>query len=198
MPAGEQAGTGGASLGTYGDLAPYGALTAITYRLGDKLCQRGPVMAPGARSHVSDPCATPSWPAQRTSFKDLHLPLSARLDVRHGLIKGVEVSFEAPFAIADARHSYGLRIPMRLCGSPTKGIAYSGASLDENVARGATVKLHIGDPFADQCGRRVRKVTVLALYEGAEGSGYTLVGAVTLHEPPGSRPAPPPRRHPAH
>src|SRR3984957_12733008 len=57
----ELEGSGRESLGSEGDLPASAPLTAITYRLGGKLCQRGPVLPPGGVEHLADPCPAPHW-----------------------------------------------------------------------------------------------------------------------------------------
>lgn len=216
----QQAGYGFGSLGSEGDLPPSAPLTAITYRLDGRLCQRGPVLPPWVRSHLADPCPQPHWPAGRSvAPRDLHESLHVRLDISRHVIAGAQLSFTAPFAVTSARESYEIRIPGVSCSpSVVHGRrledeagavhGYSVTSLNRDVARGATVTQSLsGDAlFAGVCGRppftthRTRSsATIEVLYRRGEGEGQVLVGSATVREPPGARPAPAPvgpaRRH---
>jgi hypothetical protein len=204
---GEQVGIGGESIGTEGDLPPYAPLTAITYRLDGKLCQRGPVEAPGAPEQIAHPCPQPHWPAARNaSPRDLHRPLHVRLQVSHHVIAGAELSFTAPFAITSARQDYVIRIPGVSCGRDVDArhgaevitTGYDEASLGRDVARGSTVthRFSASELFAVACGlpwrpRQVsrRSATIEVLYHEREGGSSVLVGKTTVQQPAGTRPA---------
>src|SRR3984957_19643495 len=114
---GEQGGGGGGDLGSEGDLPAYPPLTAITYRLDGKLCQRGLVVPSGASERIARPCPPPHWPAaQDEPPRDLHRPLHVRLQLSHHLVSGAQLSFTAPFAVTDASQDYVIRIPGVECG----------------------------------------------------------------------------------
>jgi hypothetical protein len=212
----QHAGVGYESLGTEGDLPPSAPLVAITYRLGGKLCQRGPVLAPWVSAHLADPCSRPHYPpSSHTPPRDLHEPLHVRLHIGHHRITGVQLSFTAPLAVTSAREKYEIRIPGIPCnqgavrrhrnrftggaiiGGPLEG--FSGTSLDRDVARGATVtqSLSASELFSGLCGRPPfskhltrRSATIEVVYQQGEGEGaLTLVGRTTVREPPGARPA---------
>ncbi len=206
----QQLGTGYGSLGTEGDLPPSAPLTAITYRLDGRLCQRGPVLPPGVPGDLADPCPQPHWPAGRhVPPRDLHQPLHVRLQISHDLITGAELSFIAPFAVTSARESYEIRIPAGSCNRivvPGHGPevnrvqGYGGTSLNRNVTQGSTVTQSLSGSalFAGLCGRPPftthwtrRSATIEVLYRRGEGEGSLLVGSATVHEPAGARPAPP-------
>lgn len=190
---GEQIETGAAAIGTYGNSVPSAPLTAIAYRIDGKLCERGPVQPPWASNPGIDTCPqvpTPSAPAQQP---ELRVPLHVEVQTQGGLIAGVDVSFTAPYAIADASYEYAIRVLD--CQTADSQGAVS-QSLERNVAKGETVRLHLGDPFVERCGGLDAKpaerqtVTVEALYQHADGGGSVVVGSATISEPPGTQPAP--------
>jgi hypothetical protein len=204
----QQAGAGYGSLGTEGDLPPSAPLVAITYRLDGKLCQRGPVLAPGVTGHLVDPCPRPHYPASRFApSPELHQPLHVRLQVSHHLITGAELSFTAPLAVTGARENYEIRTPDPTCNEAvvrgrrfrfSGGHAFSGTSLSRDVARGATVTQSLSgfELFAGLCGRPPftthwarSSATVEVLYQRAEGEVPVLVGSTIVREPAGTRPA---------
>jgi hypothetical protein len=204
----EQVGIGGAGVGTEGDLHPSPPLTTITYRLDGQLCQRGPVEPPGTPEQIAHPCPRPHWPSvHEAPPRDLNRPLHVRLQVNHYLITGAKLSFTAPFAITSAKQDYVIRIPSVSCrdvgprGRPGVVRGYDEASLDRDVARGSTVTHRFSglELFAGVCGlpsrlRHVsrRSATIEVLYHEREGVSSVLVGSITVHEPPGTRPAPEP------
>jgi hypothetical protein len=187
----DQVGAGDESLGTYGDLTPYGSLSAITYHIDGKLCQREPVRPPWVKTRVADECQQPRWPSGPSNTRNLHRPIHVHLHTSHGLITGMDVSFRAPLAVSNASHEYALEIPHLPCHDGEAGQSYAGMSLDRNVKRGETVTFHASDPFtvfANDCAHS--SATVEVMYRGVEGTGSVLVGSTTVHEPPGTRPAP--------
>lgn len=192
----ERPGYAGANIGTYGDLAPQGALSAITYRIEGKLCKRGPSVPPWVKRHLADECPSPRWPGRPSVTPDLHRPLHVRLDIHDGLITGMDVTFTAPLAVQDASHEYALRIPEPHCRKGEVGEGYGGVSLDRDVKLGSVVTMHALDPFTafgSDCPHRSAKLQIV--WEGREGGPSVLVGSATVREPPGTRPAPPPRIH---
>lgn len=219
---GEQA-AGYASISGYGEAVPSAPLTAISYRIDGKLCERVPARPPGTTGPtVANPCPQPQpsdgrsqtppagaqqqagtqqqTGAQQTGAQqqagappqpqELHIPLHVQLQVHEGLITGMDVSFAAPYAVTDATHEYAIRIPE--CVSPTFH-GFAEESLDHNVARGATVQLHLGDPFIEGCGRGTverSSANLQAIYRHADGGGQVVVGSTTVTEPPGTKAAP--------
>jgi hypothetical protein len=202
---GEQAGTGGASLGSEGRLQPVSrdGLSAITYRIDGKLCQRAPVAPPGGRNHLADLCPEPQWSHQPRRIADLRRPLRAHLRVHDGRVEGVQLSFTAPFPVTSAVAEYRIEIPglgtaiscrpsaivhARLAGGSGGGLI----SLQRDIARGSTVTQWIAAPVLFQfvpCGHRVavrRAATMLVSYENA-GKTPTRVGKITVRMPPGTR-----------
>jgi hypothetical protein len=199
---GEPVGSGAESLGSEGDLPPSPPLTAITYRLNGKLCQRGPVEAPGAGDHLTNPCSWPHWPAGHlVSPRDLHQPLHVQFRVNHDLIAGVRLSFTAPFAVTSAKEDYEIRIPGISCTQAVAkrhgtvaGWSGGGVSLGRDVTRGATVThwLSASALFSGVCGfpRHLRHVSrrsarVEVLYHEYVGAVPVLVGVATINKPLG-------------
>lgn len=192
----DQAGYGGESIGTYGDLSPAGALTAITYRIDGRLCERGLVQPPWGKTRLANACPRPHWPHGTPTMRDLHQPVHVHLQTDHGLITGMDVSFTAPLAVENAGHEYTVRVPDTPCRrGESGGEGYGEASLDRNVRRGAAVTIPAFDPFAAFGGCISRSATVQVLDQGKGGTGSVLVGSVTLREPVGTKPAPTPRPH---
>ncbi len=203
----EQVGIGNESIGTADDLPAYAPLTAIAYRLEGKLCQRGPVIAPGGHAQIADPCPEPHWPAvQDLPPRELHLPLEVRLQVSHRLIVGARLSFKAPFAVKSAKQDYTIRIPGVSCGKQTfaqrrpEGIAtgYDETTVGRDLSKGATVTHHFsaGELFAPVCGLPGRhrviprsSAEVEVLYQSYAGAVPVIVGRTSVRELPGTHPA---------
>jgi hypothetical protein len=200
----ELEGSGAESLGSEGDLPAFAPLTAITYRLDGKLCQRGPVLPPGGVEHLADPCPEPHWPSARyVAPRDLHRLLHVRLQVSNRLVSGVQLSFIAPFAVTSAKEDYFVRIPTISCnrnvapGQSGVALGYSGWSLGRNVTRGSTVTHRFSglELFSGQCGGRrhlrnvsSRSAVVEVVYSGYQGAVPVVVGRAIVRLPVGTRP----------
>lgn len=206
----EQVGVGGESVGSEGDLPAYPPLTAITYRLGGKLCEHGPVVAPGGHVQVASPCPSPYWPAVRDLPRELHQPLRVRLRFSRGSIARVLLSFKAPFAVGSAKQDYTIRIPGVSCGRQTfahrrpEEIAtgYDEFTLGRDVTKGATVtrRFSAEELFAPVCGlpshpRTVHRsaATIEVLYQPYEGAVPTIVGKTVVRRAVGVGPSTPGR-----
>ena len=201
----ELEGSGGESLGSEGAIPPSPPLTAITYRLEGKLCQRGPVLPPGGVEHLADPCPEPHWPtAHYVAPRDLHRPLHVQLEMAGRRVTAAQLSFTAPFAVTSAKEDYSVRIPTIACNreaTPGKvGMVrgYSGWSLGRNVTRGSTVTHRFSslELFSGQCGDRrhlrelSRRSAVLeVVYSKYQGAVPVVVGSIVVRLPAGTRPA---------
>jgi hypothetical protein len=205
----EQIRSGQESLGSEGDLPPSPPLTAITYRLDGKLCQRGPTEPPGSTVHVANACPEPHFPAGHfVRLRELRRPVHVRLQISGHVITGAEVGFLAPFAVTSAREDYVIAIPTASCHEPLRagrgpGIArgsaeegFIGNSLRRDVRRGAVVTGRIAYPFDNACGRR--SITIEVRFSAGPGGTQVLVGRTTVQAPPGTRPAPPQSRPSTH
>jgi len=187
---GEQENSGYASIGTYGRLQARGAVTAITYRLKGKLCERGRPQSSWSNRHVPHKC--PFFhvkPSERPPAKmpDLHEKIHVHLSIRNGLVTAMQVSFAAPYAIDSAQWEYALTSPPCSPPGPFTASSYLGAALQRDVAEGATVRFHVPNPFADPSCKR-HPLTVEVLYRHAEGGRGTLVGTANVPLPPGTKP----------
>ncbi|MGN6372193.1 MAG: hypothetical protein ACTHM1_04285 [Solirubrobacteraceae bacterium] len=192
MTSGEQVGTGSTAIGTYGNSVPSAPLTAITYRIDGKSCERGPVHPPWSKAPSIDTCPQMQLPSAPAQQRQQHEPLHIEVQAHKKLLTGLDVSFTAPYAINDASWEYAIRAPY--CQTADSRGAVS-QSLERDVAKGETVRLHLGDPFVETCGRDAkpverRTVTIEAVYQHADGGGSIVVGSATVTEPPGTRPAP--------
>ncbi|MFZ2112514.1 MAG: hypothetical protein WAU77_02135 [Solirubrobacteraceae bacterium] len=209
----ELEGSGGESLGSEGDLPASAPLTAITYRLDGKLCQRGSVLPPWGVEHLADPCPAPHWPlARNVAPHNLHRPLHVQLQVSNRLVIGVRLSFTAPFAVTSAKEDYAVRIPAISCSrevvSSQSGVVlgYGGWSLGRDVRRGSTVAHRFSglELFSGQCGdrRHLRQVSrrsavIEVIYSKYLGAVPVLIGTGTVRLPVGMRLAQAPAR-PSH
>lgn len=183
------------SLGTYGRLQASGAVTAITYLLEGKLCERGRPRPGGAKQNVPNKC--PFFHVKPTERPPAKMPqlrekLNVHLSIRKHAVIALHVSFAAPYAIHSAKWEYRLEVPSctRLHGGPhpySTSVIYPNASLQRDVAKGAKVHLTIPDPFAPSA-CRLRPLTVEAIYRHAESPTGTVVGSATVSMPPGDKP----------
>ena len=206
---GKQARTSGGSLGSEGDLPPSPPLTTIAYQLNGKLCNRGPVLAPGALAHLVDPCPFPHWPSvQNVAPRELHQSLHVRPRINHRVLVGMWLSYTTPFAVKSAKEDYEIRIPGIACkpiaagrGGAIVGWSGSSVSLDRDVTRGTTVTHWFSAPslFAGICWfprptRHVsrRSALVEVIYRQYEGAVPVIVGSAVVTVPPGTRAAPEP------
>ncbi len=198
----ELEGSGGGSLGSEGDLPASAPLTAITYRLDGKLCQRGPVLPPWGVEHLADPCPGPRWPSARyVAPRDLHRPLHVQLQVSNRLVTGVQLSFTAPFAITSAKEDYAVRIPAISCSRDVvpgySGVVrgYSDWSLGRDVTRDSTVTHRFSglELFSGLCGRPRHllhvsrgSAVIEVIYSKYQGAVPVLVGSATVRLPAGT------------
>lgn len=191
-------GLGGASGGPLGQLGPGRGelLTRITYRLDGRLCERGPVDQP---AHLGHPCPQSAVPsprelAQLRARHNLHRPVHVHLRIHNGLVTAADVSFRAPYAIDNARHYYSIFLPQSEC-HPRPGVppmeAGDSIAIDHNVAAGQIVSARVIYPFAPvrrQCMQG--KTAIQVDYQSAEGPPRTIVGEITIRQPPGTRGGP--------
>jgi hypothetical protein len=199
--------TGGSSAGPLGQLAPGGSgelLTRITYRLNGRLCERGPLNRP---AHLAHPCPQSAGPSHRELARlrehpflhrpkhpDLHRHVHVGLRIHDGLVTAADVSFRAPYAIENARHYYSIFLPHPEC-HPRPGVPHTeggvGIAIDHNVAAGQIVSARVTYPFAPVRRPCLQGVTTIeAVYQPTEGLPRTIVGKVTIHQPPGTRGGP--------
>lgn len=165
---------------------PIGALSAITYRFGARICEDSPT------SPTPDACPRPNvaFPVHPAPLPNLHDPVQATLDIRHGLIYGAKVQFTAPYAATSARETYGIAMPIHGTSDTV------GSSINRNVTRGEKVTVHLPYVFADTRVGRSQLVEIVFTRLGKPPTTtsvrQTIVGSLTLREPPGTAPAPPP------
>jgi hypothetical protein len=158
---------------------PNGALTATTYSYAGRACvDRGNLrLASCGLSEVPPPHPAP--------LPVVHEPLHSHMDIHDGVITGAQISFRAPYPVSDAGEDY--EVSARTC----HGLAGDGPSAD--VAQGALMTIPVGTVLSEACGRSV-SFTVEYVRFVAGLPQPTLLGHVTIREPPGTHPAPLPRR----
>jgi hypothetical protein len=163
-----------------GPAGPNGALSAITYDYAGRSCvDRGDLrLATCGLSEVPPPRPA-ALPAVRVS-------LYAHLHIHDHVIKSAQISFHAPYSVTNADESYSATAA--LC---PRSIAGGGSGAD--VARGGLVTIPIGGVLSRACGRAV-KLTVEYISSTGGLPQSTPLGSITIHEPPGTHPAPLPRR----
>jgi hypothetical protein len=165
-----------------GPASPNGALTAITYDYAGRKCvDRGNLrMASCGLSEVPPP--------RPAALPIVHTPLRAHLRIHNHVITSAQISFHAPYPVTNAGESYSVTAPV-FC--PRRGLAGSGSQAD--IARGALVTIPVGRVLSEACGRAVTfKVEYVSFAGGLPQP--TPLGSITIHEPPGTRPAPLPKR----
>jgi len=159
--------------------APNGALTAITYSYAGRPCID--------RGHLREAsCGLSEVPPPRpTPLPIAHVPLHTRLHVHNHVITGAEISFNAPYAVANANERYSVSAPV--CHG---GLAGSGSNAD--LVRGTLVTIHVGDVLSYACSRSVRfTVEYVSVSHGLPQPA--LLGSIVIHVPPGTHPLPLPR-----
>ena len=159
---------------------PNGALTAITYSYAGRPCvDRGHVrLASCGLSEVPPPS-----PA---ALPIAHTALRAHLQIHNHVITSAQISFRAPYPVTNASENYSVTAP--IC---PRGLAGGGSQAD--VARGGLVTIPVGSVLSEACGRAVKFTVEYVSFAGGRPQP-TRLGAITIHEPPGARPAPLPRR----
>ncbi len=159
---------------------PNGALTAITYSYAGRSCvDRGNLrLASCGLSEVPPP--------RPAALPVVHEPLRAHLHIHNHVITSAQISFHAPYPVTSADESYSVSAPV--CH---RGLAGGGSQAD--VARGALVTIPVGRVLSEACSRAVKFTVEYVRFAGGLPQP-TLLGSVTIHEPPGTHPAPLPRR----
>jgi hypothetical protein len=167
--------------GSYSSPAgPNGALTAITYSYAGRSCvDRGNLrLASCGLSEVPPP-----RPAALPIVRE---PLRAHLHIHNHVITSAQISFHAPYPVTNADEDYSVTAPV--C---RRGLAGGGSRAD--VARGALVTIPVGGVLSEACGRAVKFTVEYVSFAGGLPQP-TPLGSITIHEPPGTHPAPLPRR----
>jgi hypothetical protein len=159
---------------------PNGALTAITYSYARRSCvDRGNLRLSS--------CGLSEVPPPRpAALPIVHASLRAELHVHNHVITSAQISFRAPYPVTNANQNYSVTAP----GCP-RGLAGEGSRAD--VARGGLVTIPVGGILSEACGRAV-KFTVEYVSSAGGLPQPTPLGSITIHEPPGTHAAPPPRR----
>ncbi len=159
---------------------PNGALTAITYSYAGRSCvDRGNLrLASCGLSEVPPP-----RPAALPIVRE---PLHAHLQIHNHVITSAQISFHAPYPVTNADESYSVSAPV--CH---RGLAGEGSRAD--VARGALVTIPVGGVLSEACSRAVKFTVEYVSFAGGLPQP-TPLGSITIHEPPGTHPAPLPRR----
>jgi len=159
---------------------PNGALTAITYSYAGRLClDRGNLRLAS--------CGLSEVPPPRPAAPPIvHAALHAHLHIHNREITSAQISFRAPYPVTNADEDYS--VTARVC---RRGLAGEGSRAD--VARGALMTIPVGGILSEGCGRAVKfRVEYVAFAGGLPQP--TPLGSITIHAPPGTHPAPLPRR----
>jgi hypothetical protein len=202
----EKAGSGYGSLGTYGDLTPSPPLTAITYRIAGRLCERVPSEPPGAHAHLADLCSRPRFAKSTARILNLHRRVRAHLQLSGHRVTGVEVSFTAPYSVTSARDDYVIEISTTPCGPPVgesvKVTGWSQSVVGRDVEQGEVVRHHFVAAEVFECSRArseargrlrfsqfTRRSATIEVHYRSARSKWVTVGRVTVHVPAGVRPS---------
>lgn len=163
-----------------GPASPNGALTAITYDYAGRTCvDRGDLrLASCGLSEVPPP--------RPTALPIVRVPLHAHLDIHDHAITSAQISFHAPYPVTNADQNYSLTA--RVC---TRDLVGAGSA--EDIARGGLVTIPVGEILSRACGRAVKLAVEYVRFIGGRPRP-TPLGSITIHEPPGTHPAPLPRR----
>jgi hypothetical protein len=163
-----------------GPAAPNGALTAITYDYAGRSCvDRGNLrLASCGLSEVPPP--------RPAALPVVRAPLRAHLRIHDHVITSALISFPAPYPVTNADESYSVWAP-----ACRRGL--TGGSSDADVARGALVTIPVGGVLSEACGHAVTFKVEYVRFAGGLPQP-TPLGSITIREPPGTHPAPLPRR----
>lgn len=155
---------------------PSGALTAITYRLGNTTCQDA------LEAKATNPCPRPApyHPHALEPSLRLHRPVAVHLhsaDAPGGY--SATLTFTAPYAVPNALSGYAI-------ASPTP--CHEGTTVDpinRDIKAGAKVTVRLGAVFANACGP---SVVLEVLYNHRHAmpfldSGAVLVGRAIVKRP---------------
>jgi hypothetical protein len=112
-------------------------------------------------------------------------PLHSHLHIHNHVITSAQISFHAPYP-TNADEDYSVTAPV--CH---RGRAGEGSRAD--VARGALVTIPVGGVLSEACGRAVKFTVEYVSFAGGLPQP-TPLGSITIHMPPGTHPAPLPRR----
>jgi hypothetical protein len=160
--------------------SPNGALTAITYSYAGRTCvDRGHLRLASCGLSEVPPPRSAALPVVRA-------PLHTQLSIHNHVITSAQISFHAPYPVTNADEDYS--VTAALCH---RGLAGSGSQAD--VARGALVRIPVGEVLSEACRRAVKFTVEYVSFAGGLPRPMRL-GSITIHEPPGTRPAPLPRR----
>jgi hypothetical protein len=170
--------------------SPNGALSAITYRYAGRECTdtgNGPILRA---------CGLSEGPPLRPKpLPNVHVPIAVHLRVHGDLIGGGEIAFAAPYPITSANQSYYVSANTCHGFEGGEGSGRDLADRDRDIARGAKVSISVGFLLSSACTQTVTvKVTYVVFAD--DNLATTAVGAVTIHEPPGTHAVPLPRPSP--
>jgi len=164
---------------------PNGALTAITYRLGNTVCSDSRAL------HAVHACPQPHIDIRQPHERNLHQPLHVTLTIRHNLIYGAQLRFTAPYAVTSGRESYEIELSTPRGCHGTGGVEIG--SVDRDVARGSTIRINLPYVFANSCNRS-QAISIVFTHVTLPPTSMR-IGSITIREPAGSQAAPPPIRH---
>jgi hypothetical protein len=165
-----------------GPASPNGALTAITYDYAGRSC-----VDRGDLRYAS--CGLSEVPPPRpAALPIVHEPLHARLHIHDHVITSAQISFHAPYPVTNADESYSVMAPGCHRGRAGGG----GGSSNADVARGGLVTISLGGILSSACGRAMTFTVYYVRFAPGLPQPTTL-GSITIHEPPGTHPAPLPR-----
>ncbi len=172
-----------------------GALTTITYDENGTTCENGYDARTGAKVAIPSACPPPRPPApavSATTASRVQLHPRIRLRLRSHRVIAADVSFAAPFPVRGAAQGYSLW--SKGCGP--RGEGAGAAVFNRDVARGATVHLQLGYPFAARCRKAAVPVEILfdssapgAPHTAARAPGQLVLAVATIRLPAGDQPA---------
>ena len=160
---------------------PNGALTAITYSYAGRSCvDRGNLRLAS--------CGLSEVPPPRPAA----LPDRARAAARTPADPQPR-DHERADQLPRALPSHECRRELLGDGAASAPAASPEKALSADVARGALVTIPVGGVLSDACGRAVKFTVEYVSFAGGLPQP-TPLGSITIHEPPGTHPAPLPRR----
>lgn len=150
---------------------PNGTLTAITYSYGKRTCT---VVGHG---NALSACGFSERPLKAKPLPVAHVALHVQLEIHDHTITAAYLIFRAPYPVTSAAENYSV-------DSYGCKRSLSGEGVDQDLAKGAIVKIGIASVLANACSRSVQ-ISVYYTRSIDDNIATTVLGKVTVQIPRG-------------